>query len=73
MHLQILPGHSQFSGYATNKTTYEYVLTICFGLKIYDTFSLSLKYLLSPLVTKSTKRLFSIDEKVDSNHIKVFS
>jgi len=48
------------------------VLTICFVLKVYDPFSLYIKYLVSPSITKSTKRLFSIDEEIDGKHTNVF-
>jgi len=35
-------------------------------------FFLYLKYLLSPSITKSTKRLLSIDEKIDGKDTKIF-
>jgi len=43
-------------------------------MKVYDAFSLylKLKYLLSPSITKATKRLFSIDKEIDSKHIEIF-
>jgi len=41
-------------------------------MKIYDAFSLYLKYLLSLSITKPTKRLFSTDEEKDSISIPMF-